>query len=126
MIYDGIESLCVDDATGELVIQTEWGEMRDAKPVAYQEIEGVRKKVDISFCLPVPARQTGLMGEKRVVFALGDYDPNFMLTLDPGYSTYIGGRDDDLSYGTLWIILVLNKRYLWSQDDSYNESRGIV
>ena len=99
MIYDGIESLWVDDATGELVIQTPWGKMRDAAPVAYQEIEGVRKEVDISFRLPVPARQTGLMGEKIVAFALGDYDPNFMLTLDPGYSTYIGGSGEDVGYG---------------------------
>jgi len=52
MIYDGIESLCVDDETGELVIQTEWGEMRDAKPLAYQKIEGIRK-VDISLRLMV-------------------------------------------------------------------------
>ncbi len=84
MTYDGIESLCVDDVTGELVIQTPWGEMRDAKPVAYQEIEGVRKEVGISF---------RLMGEKCVGFAFGDYAPNFALTLDPGYSTYLGGSD---------------------------------
>jgi len=43
MIYDGIEGLWIDGATGELVIQTPWGEMRDATPVAYQEIEGIRK-----------------------------------------------------------------------------------
>ena len=36
MIYDGVESLSVDDVTGELIIQTPWGEMRDAAPVAYQ------------------------------------------------------------------------------------------
>jgi len=89
MIYDGIEGVFVDDATGELVIQTGWGEIRDATPVAYQEIEGVRKEVDISF---------RLMGEKRVFFAVGDYDPNFMLALDPGYSTYLGGSADDYSW----------------------------
>ena len=89
MIYDGIEGVWIDDATGELVIQTEWGEMRDAAPVAYQEIEGVRQAVDISF---------RLIGEKRVGFALGDYDPNFMLTLDPGYSTYLGGSGDDFGH----------------------------
>ena len=86
MIYDGIEGVWVDEETGELVIQTEWGEMRDAAPVAYQEIEGVRKAIDISF---------RLMGEKRVGFVVGDYDPNFMLTLDPGYSTYLGGSGFD-------------------------------
>ena len=86
MIYEDIEGLWIDEATGELVIQTEWGEMRDAKPVAYQEMEGVRNEVDISF---------RLMSEKIVGFALGDYNPNFMLILDPGYSTYLGGDSTD-------------------------------
>jgi len=89
MIYDGIEGVSVDDATGELVIQTKWGEMRDAAPVAYQEIEDVRKEVDVLF---------RLMGENRVGFAVEDYDPNFMLTLDPGYSTYLGGSSRDVGY----------------------------
>ena len=104
MIYDGIEGLWVDELTDELVIQTEWGEMRDAAPVAYQEIQGVRyakpsarshpenrgrvsgKAIDISF---------RLIGEKKVGFVLGDYDPKFMLVLDPGYSTYLGGSGWD-------------------------------
>ena len=82
MIYEDIESVSVDDATGELVIPTEWGEMRDAVPVAHQDIDGIRKEVDISFCL---------VGEKSVGFAVGDYDSNLMLVIDPGYSTYLGG-----------------------------------
>jgi len=90
MIYDGIEDVWVDDATGELVIQTEWGEMRNAAPVAYQEIEGIKKVIDISF---------RLMGEKKVGFAVADYDRNFMLTLDPGYSTYLGGSGADYVKG---------------------------
>ena len=90
MIYDGIEGVCVDDATGELAIQTPWGEMRDAAPVAYQEIEGVRKAVDIVF---------RLIDEKRVGFSVGDYDPKFSLTIDPGYSTYLGGSDWDYGSG---------------------------
>jgi len=90
MVYDGIEGVWIDGATGELVIQTEWGEMRDAAPIAYQDIEGVRRDVDISF---------RLMGEKRVGFAVGDYNPNFMLTIDPGYSTYLGGTSSDSGYG---------------------------
>jgi len=90
MIYDGVEGVWIDEATGELVIQTPWGDMRDAVPVAYQEIEGVRQEVDVSF---------RLMGEKRVGFAIGDYDPNCILTLDPGYSTYLGGSDSDSGHG---------------------------
>ena len=35
------------------------------------------------------------MGEKNVGFAVGDYDQNFMLALDPGYSTYLGGSGAD-------------------------------
>jgi len=39
------------------------------------------------------------MGEEKVGFAVGDYDPNFTLILDPGYSTYLGGIDDDEGHG---------------------------
>ncbi len=94
MIYEGIEGLSIDDATGELVIRTEWGGMRDDAPTAYQEIDGLRKKVKISF---------RLIGDKRVGFALGDYDANSILVIDPGYSleysTFLGGNAYDYGNG---------------------------
>jgi len=86
MIYDGVEDVSLDDDTGELVIQTQWGEMRDSKPVGYQNINGVKKAIDISF---------RLIGQTSVGFAIGDYDPKFMLVVDPGYSTYLGGGNDE-------------------------------
>jgi len=90
MLYDGIKGISVDNATGELVIQTEWGEMRDAQPVAYQDIEGVRKEVDVSF---------RLMGRGKVGFDIGDYDRDFMLIIDPGYFINLdgSGNDEDVS-----------------------------
>lgn len=36
MIYDGIEGLSIDQETGELILQTPLGEIRDAAPTAYQ------------------------------------------------------------------------------------------
>jgi hypothetical protein len=87
MMYEGVESIRVDEETGEAVIQTEWGEIRDAAPEAYQEIEGIRRNIDISF---------RLIGENRFGFALGDYDAEHILVLDPVvdlvYSTYLGGN----------------------------------
>jgi hypothetical protein len=86
MRFDGVNGISVDTATRELVIQTRWGEMRDAPPVAYQEIGGVRKEVDVSFCL---------MDEGRIGFSVGAYDPDGLLVIDPVYSTYLGGGDLD-------------------------------
>jgi len=94
MIYEDVEGLSVDGATGELVIHTGWCEMRDAAPVAHQQIDGVRKEIDVSF---------HLVGEKRVGFAIGDYDADYALVIDPTfeivYSTYLGGSDNDAGYG---------------------------
>lgn len=94
MTYEGVESIRVDEETGEAVIQTEWGEIRDAAPVAYQEIVGIRRDVDISF---------RLIGENRVGFALGDYDAEHILVLDPVvdlvYSTYLGGNGAESAFG---------------------------
>ena len=89
MRYEGIESLSVDTTTGELIIQTPWGKMHDAAPIAYQEIKEKKKAVDISF---------RLIDKTRVGFSLGAYDPDYPLVLDPGYSTYLGGNKIDQAY----------------------------
>ncbi|HKQ08116.1 MAG TPA: SBBP repeat-containing protein [Blastocatellia bacterium] len=76
------------DATGELVMATAAGEVRQHKPVAYQEINGERREV---------AARYVLRGKNRVSFALGHYDRRQPLVIDPvlGYSTYLGGSNDD-------------------------------
>ncbi|MFL6276546.1 MAG: SBBP repeat-containing protein [Blastocatellia bacterium] len=76
------------DATGELVIATAAGEVRQHRPLAYQEINGKQREV---------AARYVLRGGNRVSFALGHYDRHQPLVIDPvlGYSTYLGGNDYD-------------------------------
>ena len=90
MIVDGAERLWVDRSTGELVIETPGGELRDAKPVAHQQIQGARKEIAVSFCLK---------DDRRVGFALGDYNAAYTLAIDPTfelkYATYLGGSENE-------------------------------
>jgi hypothetical protein len=81
--FEGAESVALDD--GELVVATAGGELRQAAPVLYQDVDGQRRPVDGEFVLS---------GE-QVGFAVGDYDPAHPLVIDPtiGYSTYLGGSD---------------------------------
>jgi len=90
MTYEGVEHIRVDETTGGLAIGTQWGEIRDAAPVAYQEMNGVRKDVDIRF---------RVKGKNSVGFAIGDYNEARVLVLDPMYSTYLGGDGDDGGLG---------------------------
>jgi hypothetical protein len=74
------------DASGDLILRTPLGEIRQRKPRVYQEVSG--KQVDVS------ARYT-LVGRNRVTFALARYDRTRELRIDPVvllYSTYLGGR----------------------------------
>jgi photosystem II stability/assembly factor-like uncharacterized protein len=84
---EGAKRLRVD-TNGELVMGTAAGEVRQHKPVAYQEINGERREV---------AARYVLRGTNRVSFALGSYERRQPLVIDPvlGYSTYLGGNDYD-------------------------------
>ncbi|HOY43911.1 MAG TPA: right-handed parallel beta-helix repeat-containing protein [bacterium] len=61
-------------------------------PLAFQEIGGCRKSV--------PAAYT-LYAGNQVSFAIGTYDPDHALVIDPvlAYATYLGGGKSDLAYG---------------------------
>jgi hypothetical protein len=79
------------DSRGDLVLETESGEIRQASPVAYQEtIEG-RK--------PVAARYV-IAGNREVGFSVGEYDASLPLIIDPvlSYSSFLGG--DGLDTGS--------------------------
>src|SRR6266849_1396039 len=88
--YEGVESLRVD-ADGDLVLKTSGGELRQKRPLAYQETAKGRVEVEVGY------RVKG----RRVAFELARYDAARRLVIDPVffYSTYLGGSGSDLGNG---------------------------
>src|SRR4029077_1389340 len=85
------------DDSGELVIKTEIGVLRDSPPVSYQTIDGARVPVESRYVL-----NEGRDAEGRYVFAVGaSYRPDHDLIIDPGleYSTFIGGSSHEIAAG---------------------------
>jgi hypothetical protein len=87
LAFDGAQKVTID-AAGELVIKTKLGAIRQLKPVAYQEVDGVRKVVGSRY---------KMRAERVVGFEVGGYDHNKPLVIDPVlvYSTLIGGSGND-------------------------------
>lgn len=75
------------DGDGDLVVVAGGVEMRQHRPVAYQDVGGRRVMVEGRY----------LLRGREVSFALGPYDRERALTIDPllGYSTYLGGNEEE-------------------------------
>jgi hypothetical protein len=86
LAFEGASRIQIDPS-GDLLLNVPGGQVRFLKPVAYQEIAGVRR--------PVTARYR--LNGGRVSFALGAYDSNRPLIVDPtlNYSSYLGGSGLD-------------------------------
>ncbi len=71
--------------------------MRDAAPLAYQEVAGTRALVASRYEL---TRSASGDGEYGFVVGAG-YDPARELVIDPGldYSTFLGGSSHEIGYG---------------------------
>ncbi|MGD0289798.1 MAG: SBBP repeat-containing protein [Candidatus Binataceae bacterium] len=80
------------DADGNLVVSIAGGEIVEHRPVIYQDIDGIRRRVTGGF--EIRSGQT-------VGFKLAAYDHSKRLTIDPSlvYSTYLGGSNIDGAYG---------------------------
>ena len=87
LVFEGADALRVD-ADGALVVHAGGVEMRELRPIAYQQDGGAR--------IPVEARFE-VVGPDRVRVALGAYDRTKRLVIDPvlAYSTYAGGALSD-------------------------------
>src|SRR5579872_2742756 len=85
--YEGVESMRLDH-DGDLVLATATGELRQKRPVAYQETASGRVEVKVGY---------RLKADRRVAFELARYDAGRRLVIDPVllYSTYLGGSGDD-------------------------------
>jgi len=77
---EGAQGLRVDDA-GDLVIATAGGELRQHRPIVYQELNGERRQVAGRY----------LLRGNEVRFALGHYDRSQPLVIDPAltWATYL-------------------------------------
>ena len=71
------------------------GEIRQPAPVIYQTVDGARKEISGGY---------KILDANTVAFAIGNYDHNLPLVIDPilSYSTYFGGTSGE----TAWAVAV--------------------
>jgi fibronectin type 3 domain-containing protein len=87
--YDGIEGLATDPGTGDLLITTRAGTLRDVRPVVYQEGPDAAQGLPGDFML---------LDGSRCAFLVPDgCSPSLPMVIDPGviFSTLFGGSDID-------------------------------
>jgi len=84
---EGADEIKLDDA-GELVLTVNGREVRQHKPVAYQEVDGQRREISSRYIL---------RSRNQVQFELGEYDAAKPLVIDPVlvYQTYFGGTGSE-------------------------------
>jgi len=92
LAVEGATGVTLDAATGDLVLNTAAGAVRQHAPTIYQMVGGERRGVTGGYTL----RTDGMVG-----FAVGAYDPTLPLVIDPtlAYSAYLGGSGDDIAKG---------------------------
>jgi CSLREA domain-containing protein len=90
LAFRGAKTLRVDDESGDLLIETGGGELRQHRPVVYQEVEG--KRIELAGSYVLRAR-------REVGFEVADYDKSLPLVIDPvlSYSTFLGGTSGENS-----------------------------
>jgi uncharacterized protein (TIGR03437 family) len=93
LAFAGAEQMSID-AGGDLVLSLKDGEVRQRKPVVYQEIGGARRNVEGDYAIRNP--QSAIRNQ-TVSFEIGEYDPSQPLVIDPvlSYSSYLGGSGFD-------------------------------
>ena len=89
--FDGADDVRLGSG-GQLILSTAAGELRNNRPVAYQESAGSRTEV---------AAQFKRLADGTIGFEVGDYDHARSLVIDPVvvYSTYVGGSASDFGRG---------------------------
>jgi hypothetical protein len=84
LTFEGADKVEIEETTGDLLLQTSLGVLRQRQPQVYQEVDGAQRMVSGRYV----KRAAGLIG-----FEVAAYDPTKGLVIDPTlvYSTYLGG-----------------------------------
>jgi muconolactone delta-isomerase len=83
---DGAEGLRLSKY-GEIIIQTGLGDLKLSKPVAWQEKDGKKLPVEVSY---------KLIGKNRYSFEVAKADPSLPIVIDPILqTTYLGGSGNE-------------------------------
>jgi hypothetical protein len=82
--YVGVDGLSIDGPTGDLVIETPVGAIRDEAPIAFQNTP--RGRLDVACAFEIRRGEV-------VRFEIENFDVGFPLVIDPGvvFSTHLGG-----------------------------------
>ena len=88
--FDGADKISIG-AQGELILALGRDEIRQPAPVIYQMVAGTRQAV---------AGGYRLINRHTVAFAIGKYDHQLPLVIDPvlSFSTYFGGNSSDAAW----------------------------
>ena len=91
--YSGIRSAKIDKGSGELLLETAVGEVRQKKPFVYQIADGSEREIASSYHL----EESGNGEDALVSFRLAGYDRTKELVIDPilVYGSYLGGSEFD-------------------------------
>jgi Beta-propeller repeat len=82
--FSEAEKVEIEEGTGDLLLHTAIGVLRQHKPVASQDVSGTRRLVETSYIK---------RGDGRLGFEVANYDRGRELVIDPilSYSTFVGG-----------------------------------
>lgn len=86
--FSGAQPIRIEQS-GDLVIDTEEGQIREHKPVAYQVVAGERREIAARYIV---------LREREIGFSIGSYDRRRPLIIDPvlNYSSFFGGEGNDI------------------------------
>jgi len=113
--FDGIKNAKIEETSGDLLLETDSGTIRQHAPVIYQNIDGTRREIAGSYSL-----QNSKDKVFSVSFRLADYDKSKELVIDPilAYSSYLGG--DRIDSGAAIAIDVDGNAYVTGSTISVN------
>ena len=85
--FDGVSDMRIV-GQGDLLLRTDAGEIRQSRPVVYQEINNTKRIIPASYLIK---------DKNQVTFQIANYDRSKPLVIDPtlAFSTYLGGSSND-------------------------------